>query len=724
MVRNANDGTDVQQSTSYTLSRVVPQPHARYAAAAARQQVSAFSNNNFSLVLCAKTDQTVTVTLNGSRTIIDIVDDAVASSSAASFIQEETHSSKRRRLELPRCRALEQTLRDNSNGSSCSDAGAAREEPQRLASKIRPTMEHHERTSGNMLQSFDSESSLKVSFVDYEKPTVHVGQGYGKSPGNVKYVELIRAKQPEYLVSDNAKRQSIVEDIANRFNFQWDGAPVRRNRIQEKIQKALTDTRIGPARYIREDREEPEDQEFREPDTLSDCGAGSSTLSDRAPCSDEPKPIARATAISQEEKLLFASNRTPQPDGPAVPLEVSRTRVLAEKPTVQIGHGFAKRPGNIAFRKFALAKHGDYLKSDVTQRQLLVQETAMMFNFQDHGASACASRIRDKIQDALADKRLGDQKTENPIQPDINPTASIPFLARQAVLHTKSTAESAAQEPDLQEKADSPGKMIVYCARKIGNHPGKIAYMERISLFQVEYWACGPDRQKEIIDSFFPLFDFQQPVGADEKHWQQASQASARKKIKQAFYVVRPRGRNRSSIPPVDCKQSSVVEPSVLATDPSISDSVERANLPLDLGRSLMERPIVYCGVVAWRELPGNAMYFKSLRAAHKIHAIADSQQKLAIVNALAERFEFQRQVSADSDVWQSADEAWVRDQIVKSFTTLDRRQQKKISCGIANINTIPRDQLMHGDNDRPIANDSTTEVAMDWEEVPAPVCL
>jgi hypothetical protein len=127
---------------------------------------------------------------------------------------------------------------------------------------------------------------------------------------------------------------------------------------------------------------------------------------------------------------------------------------------------------------------------------------------------------------------------------------------------------------------------------------------------------------------------------------------------------------------------------------------------------------------VAWREVPGNAMYFKSVHAAHKIHAVADSQRQLNIVNSLAEQFDFQRQVSAGSDVWQRADVQWVRDQIVKSFTTLDRKQQKKISRGNANSSNMPRDQLMHGENDKPMADDTTTEVSMDWEEVPEPVCL
>jgi hypothetical protein len=132
------------------------------------------------------------------------------------------------------------------------------EEPQRLASEIRGTVERHDGlSSDSMSQSHDPESLLEVSC---EKPTMRIGQRYTKSPGNVKYRELIEAKQAEYLQSDIANRQSIVDDIANQFIFQQDSALVDDDWHHKKIRKALKDTRRLGKQRMNEDKEDDDSQ--------------------------------------------------------------------------------------------------------------------------------------------------------------------------------------------------------------------------------------------------------------------------------------------------------------------------------------------------------------------------------------------------------------------------------------------------------------------------------
>jgi hypothetical protein len=122
---------------------------------------------------------------------------------------------------------------------------------------------------------------------------------------------------------------------------------------------------------------------------------------------------------------------------------------------------------------------------------------------------------------------------------------------------------------------------------------------------------------------------------------------------------------------------------------------------PADLGESSIKthKPIVYCGLSSWRDSPGNAMYWESSTTAHKMHTMADNELRAAIIYALMEQYEFQRRVSMEQDIWQRADDKWVRIRIAKSFEVLDQRQEWHFFRSIAGCYPSPHSQLTHGDN-------------------------
>jgi hypothetical protein len=410
------------------------------------------------------------------------------------------------------------------------------EEPQRLASEIRGTVERHdELSSDSMSQSHDPESLLEVSC---EKPTVCIGQRYTKSPGNIKYRELIEAKQAEYLQSDIAKRQSIVDDIANQFIFQQDGAPFDDDWLHEKIRKALKDTRRLGKQRMNED-EEDDDSQYE----LSEHGANS------FPTSLEQSTVdgnlrQRAGTVTRFEWRPRASETQPtvdQKDGSSYitsqsdDLESSLEVSFAEnKPIVHFGRRFQCEPGNIKYRKFLLTKKHEYFRSDKASRSFIVDDIANQFHFLHEGLPVDVRRIRQKIHKAFGDHRLGGKRKRD-------------IMEKSDRWHPRKSSPSRKQAPatvglalhELDKKATATEKMIVYCGRRTSHAPGNVAYMSRISTFQCEYRAADSSRQEAIVDSFLQIFDFQRPGDVMMKSWQPASKVWVRGKIRKAFLETR-----------------------------------------------------------------------------------------------------------------------------------------------------------------------------------------
>jgi hypothetical protein len=776
--------SSLQQDRSYSL--LLEPSHTIVDADTARPvRVSEFSNDKFSLVIHATVDQTVTVTTSGPHTRIDMVD-AVAQSNAASAIQEEARSSKRRRLERP-IGALDETSSDSGMGA----------EPQRLANEIRLTPEEHERSSDSTPQSHDPETSLEVSGMENKKPTVHVGHGFAHNPGNVKYRDLIEARQAEYLRSDDdAKRQSIVDDIANRFNFQQDGVPVDDAWIQEKIQKALRDKRRLGKQRTNEDKEDDDSQygvpahvaksyssTFQRSTVAGNSRQSAGTAHQKdgssysASQSDGPesslevtlaenKPtvhfgrrfqhepgnvkyrklllarkreyfgsddasrslivddIARrfnflheglsvdATRIQQkihkaigdhrlggkrkrgigeksEQWLLCQSSAidvakmnsatstmcSVTMDEQPEPTEGNEQRILhalasastsmtcgsaspsTEKPTVYIGYGFRNTPGNVAFRKAILAKQDDYHNFDAARQQLVVDDIARQFNFQEDGVVASTSLVHEKIRKALVDRRLGGSKEA-----------------------TTASFEPQLQEPRLAKKAMATKKMIVYCGTT-KKHPGHVAYMNRVSSFQAEFRTSGIARQEAIVDSFLQLFDFQQSVDA-MKTWQPASEEWVRNKIKKAFREMRCISVADPSR--VDRNKSSTTDSFALEPRPPMPNR----NKPLATNSGVKhatakktaatEKMIVYCGITTSHD-PGNVAYINRISLFQREYRAADSARQEAIVDSFLQMFEFQRPSGAKMKSWQLASEVWARGKIKKAF--------KETRCGVGKQN-------------------------------------
>jgi hypothetical protein len=150
-----------------------------------------------------------------------------------------------------------------------------------------------------------------------------------------------------YLQSDIANRQSIADDIANRFIA--DGALVDDDWLREKIQKALKDTRRLGKQRMNEDKEDDDSQYG-----LSEHGAKS------FPTSLEQSTVdgnlrQRAGAVTRFEWRPRASETQPtvdQKDGSSYitsqsdDLESSLEVSFAEnKPIVHFGRRFQCEPG-------------------------------------------------------------------------------------------------------------------------------------------------------------------------------------------------------------------------------------------------------------------------------------------------------------------------------------------------------------------------------------------
>jgi hypothetical protein len=79
------------------------------------------------------------------------------------------------------------------------------------------------------------------------------------------------------------------------------------------------------------------------------------------------------------------------------PLVESPTDAVAtDKPTAYFGMGFGHCRGNQAYRNLVLSNQSEYLKS-ATQRRQIVLDVMRLFRFQQDGAPAFPSRIRNSL---------------------------------------------------------------------------------------------------------------------------------------------------------------------------------------------------------------------------------------------------------------------------------------------------------------------------------------
>jgi hypothetical protein len=127
---------------------------------------------------------------------------------------------------------------------------------------------------------------------------------------------------------------------------------------------------------------------------------------------------------------------------------------------------------------------------------------------------------------------------------------------------------------------------------------------------------------------------------------------------------------------------------------PMPNRDLEPTALPQDI--VLMEKPIVRFGT-SWRDSPSNTMYRESLYAAHKMHDMADSEQRESMIDTLMERYEFHRRASVGQDAWKRADDEWARAKIAKSFEILDGRRERQVLHSVAECEPNPQSRMTHG---------------------------
>jgi hypothetical protein len=516
----------IDRAVSYKISRKPSQ--AMGADTAQSAQVSEFSNDKFSWFFHAKADQTFTVTLGGSRTRIDI-EDTKNAPSVTSTGQEETYTTKRRRLEHP------PGALDERPSYGARNVAAGSIEPERLGSEIRPTGSagQTERASDSLPQSHDG--SLAASLVDNEKSTVHIGRRL--HPGNVEYVEYVMAKQPEYwsVWRSYTKRQLIVDDIANRFNFQHDGVPLDPKRIQEKICKALRNKQLGGGeRRVNGNSEE----RFRK------CSQNG--ISEYARRSN--------SSASLEQSSLDGSSS-------------QRSGVTQnEKPTVHLGQRC--NPGNVEYVEFVMAKETEYFQSDVTERPAIVRDIANRFIFKRDGVALDTDWINEKIGKAFRIKRRGGERRINGGRGELDKTV----MATEKVVCDKRTTqgdtgvvESFAAEPhpplphrNVEPTALPPDiilmeKPIVRFGTSWRDSPSNRMYRESLYAAHKMHEMANSEQRESIIDTRMKQYEFQRRVSAGRDVWKKAAVEWARAKIAKSFEILDSRQERQVLHSTADC---------------------------------------------------------------------------------------------------------------------------------------------------------------------------